>query len=187
MLNARLPALFMDRDGVINIDYDFVHKVEEFDFVPGIFELTRKARDHGYRLVVITNQSGIGRGLFTQRQFDDLCAFMCAEFLRQGVEIAGIYVCPWHPIHQGALPARDSYWRKPSPGMILEAALKLHLDIARSVFIGDRHTDILAAKKAGVGRSIFHAVGRFVAEGSGGAEFEVPDLFAAAKLIPPAF
>lgn len=147
-------ALFLDRDGVINRDDDYVHTFESFVWQPGIFELTRAARDCGAAIVVVTNQSGIGRGLYTEEQFQALTRQMCAQFQSEGVEIAAVYHCPYHP--QAALAGyrRDHPWRKPQPGMLLAAAADHALDLPSSAMIGDRSSDMAAAEAAGVATRI---------------------------------
>lgn len=149
-----MKALLLDRDGVINVDHGYVCDPVRFTFVEDIFGLTRTAVDLGYRVVVITNQSGIARGYYPESRFHELSRWMTAEFARHGVALAGIYHCPYHKA--GTLPPynRESFWRKPNPGMILEAQRYLRLDLARSVFVGDQHTDMAAARAAGVGRRV---------------------------------
>jgi D-glycero-D-manno-heptose 1,7-bisphosphate phosphatase len=144
-------ALLLDRDGVVNIDHGYVGSRDRFTFLEGIFDLTRHAVDRGYRVVVVTNQSGIARGLYTEESFHALSAWMEQEFAAKGVALAGVFHCPHHP--DAVIPAyrRESFWRKPAPGMILEAARRLDLDLPRSVFLGDQETDMRAARAAGVG------------------------------------
>ena len=124
---------------------------ERFEFTDGIFDLARRAMDCGYRVAVITNQAGVARGYYPETQFLELSRWMAGEFARRGVDLAGIFHCPYH--EGGTVPAyrRDSFWRKPAPGMILEAARRLGLDLPRSIFLGDQPTDMAAAAAAGVG------------------------------------
>ncbi len=145
------PALFLDRDGVVNVDHGYVATRDRFQFVDGIFALARAAVDQGYRVAVITNQSGIARGYYTEAEFLALSAWMAGEFRGHGVDLAGIFHCPHHRAGSVEPFARDSFWRKPAPGMILEAARRHHIDVARSVFVGDQPTDMQAARAAGVG------------------------------------
>ena len=148
---ARGPALFLDRDGVINTDHGYVHRVDQFDFLPGIFELARfVAQDLRWPIVVVSNQSGIGRGLFDETAHVALTAWMCERFREQQAPIARAYHCPYHPEHGIGDYRRDHDWRKPKPGMILQAAADLDLDLSRSVLIGDRLSDIEAAAAAGI-------------------------------------
>lgn len=153
-------ALFLDRDGVINVEKDYVHRIEDFEFVDGIFELCREAQAQGYLPVVITNQSGIGRGYYSEAEFQALTAWMNAEFARRGVRIARVYHCPYHP-DQGIGDYRaESFDRKPNPGMILRAAADLELDLTRCVLVGDRLSDMQAAQSAGVGCRILFRTAR---------------------------
>ncbi|MBK3732881.1 D-glycero-beta-D-manno-heptose 1,7-bisphosphate 7-phosphatase [Azospirillum brasilense] len=148
MLNR---ALLLDRDGVVNVDHGYVVERERFVFVDGIFELARHAVDRGFRVVIVTNQSGIARGYYTEAAFLELSEWMRAAFREHGVELAGLFHCPYHPKGPVARYTRDSFWRKPNPGMILDAARRLDLDLSRSVFLGDQATDMQAALTAGVG------------------------------------
>jgi len=145
------PALFLDRDGVINVDHGYVVTHDRFEFVDGIFDLARAAVDQGYRVAVITNQSGIARGYFSEAEFLAFSGWMVGEFRARGADLAGVFHCPYHSAGPVERYARESCWRKPAPGMILEAARRLDLDLARSVFVGDQPTDMQAAAAAGVG------------------------------------
>ncbi len=147
-----VPALFLDRDGIINLDLGYVHRIEDFIFRDGIFALCAAAQARGLALVIVTNQAGIGRGYFTEADFHLLTEWMTGEFARQGIVIAGVEFCPDHPTHGIGAYRRDSPRRKPAPGMILDAAATHGLDPAGSVMLGDRATDMLAGRAAGVGR-----------------------------------
>lgn len=150
-----IKALLLDRDGVVNVDHGYVCSVDRFTFVDGIFALTRRAVDRGYRVAVITNQSGIARGYYTESDFHALSGWMGGEFERRGVTLAGVFHCPYHTVGTASPYSRESFWRKPNPGMILEAQRVLGLDLARSVFVGDQPTDMVAARTAGVGTRVF--------------------------------
>lgn len=143
-------ALFLDRDGVINHEVGYLHKPEQVRWVPGIFTLCAAARDLGYQLVVVTNQAGIGRGLYSQADFDALTTWMQAEFAARQVPLAAVYHCPFHPEHGLGPYRREHEDRKPSPGMLLRAARDLALDLSRSLLVGDRCSDIAAANAAGL-------------------------------------
>jgi D-glycero-D-manno-heptose 1,7-bisphosphate phosphatase len=146
-------AFFLDRDGVINLDHGYVHTAEKFDFVDGIFELCATAQALGYLLIVVTNQAGIGRGYYSEAQLHTLTEWMCARFRERGIEIAKVYFCPDHPLHGIGAYKRDSVMRKPNPGMILAAATEFSLDLAGSVLVGDKESDVAAGRAAGVGRN----------------------------------
>lgn len=148
------PALFLDRDGVINIDHGHVGTIDRWDFMPGIFELGRAASALGLMLVVVTNQAGIGRGLYSEADFHTLTNWMKDEFRTAGIVIADVYFCPYHPTEGIGEYRRHSEDRKPGPGMLLRAAREHGIDLGRSTFLGDSETDMIAGRTAGVGRLI---------------------------------
>ena len=144
------PALFLDRDGVVNHEVGYLHHPADVRWVPGIFPLCRTAQRLGYKLVVVTNQSGIARGLYTESDFHALMDWMRAEFLAQKISLDAVYFCPYHPEHGVGDYKREHPDRKPGPGMLLRAARDLSLDLTRSILVGDRCSDIAAANAAGV-------------------------------------
>lgn len=151
-------ALFLDRDGVINEERDYVYRKEDIVFLPGIFEISKKFYDAGYMVIVVTNQSGIGRGYFSEEDFEMLTDWIHAEFEKRGIVISDTFYCPFHP-HQGIEKYRKtSFDRKPNPGMILKAAEKYDIDLKKSVLVGDREDDITAGKSAGVGTTVLQRV-----------------------------
>jgi D-glycero-D-manno-heptose 1,7-bisphosphate phosphatase len=149
-------ALFLDRDGVVNLEKHYVHRVEDFEFVDGIFELCRRAREQGYLLIVITNQSGIARGYYGEDDFQALTAWMKAQFGRRGIDVAAVYYCPFHPEAAIGRYRADSFDRKPNPGMILRAARDFDLDLPQCILVGDRAGDMQAAAAAGVGLKVLY-------------------------------
>jgi len=150
------PALILDRDGVINIDTGYLYRIEECRFIDGIFEVTRVFADRGFAIVIATNQTGIGRGYFGEAEFQRLMAWMREAFMRAGVEIAGIYHCPDHPAEGIGPYRRENPWRKPGPGMFLQAASDLGLDLSRSWTIGDKPRDLEAGRTAGVASLVLY-------------------------------
>jgi len=151
---ANAKALFLDRGGVINIDSGYIWRPEDFIFIDGVFAACRQAQALGYRLVVVTNQAGIGRGLFSEEEFQELTAWMCARFADERVDIARVFHAPTHPEEGIGIYKRESVDRKPCPGMLLKARDALGLDMAASALVGDRETDIEAAIGAGVGHKL---------------------------------
>lgn len=147
-------ALFLDRDGVVNVDTGYVHLIEELVFVDGIFDLAREATGAGFHLVIVTNQAGIGRGLYSEEQYQALTSHILSRFVTEGAPIAKAYHCPYHPELGIGEYRRHSDWRKPEPGMLLQAQKELGLDLGRSMLVGDRSSDIEAARRAGVGRAV---------------------------------
>jgi D-glycero-D-manno-heptose 1,7-bisphosphate phosphatase len=151
---ASRKALFLDRDGVINVDTGHLFRRESFEFLPGIFELCRAAQSLGYLLVVVTNQAGIARGYYSESDFNSLTDWMMDRFAEQNVRITRLYYCPYHPVFGVGRYKQDSPDRKPNPGMLLRAQADLDLDLGSSILIGDKLSDIQAGSAAGVGTQI---------------------------------
>ena len=156
LLVMKNKALFLDRDGVINIDHGYVHKAEDFHFVEGIFDLTREAVTKGYLIFVITNQAGIGRGFYSIHDFNLLTNWMCKRFLSEGVTLSKVYYSPYYPTHGKGKYRQDHESRKPNSGMIDQAAEKFHVNLSESILIGDKLTDIQAGENAGIGTNILY-------------------------------
>ncbi|MGE3624010.1 MAG: D-glycero-alpha-D-manno-heptose-1,7-bisphosphate 7-phosphatase [Bdellovibrionales bacterium] len=156
-------GLLLDRDGVINIDHGYVGTREQFEFMPNIFPFLRAVQDMGFRLAILTNQSGVARGMYTECDYRDLTNWMLAELARQGIVIDLVLACFEHPEGTVSAYARESFWRKPNPGMVLEAVQRLNLDPARSAFVGDNKRDMEAAERAGIKTGILfpHKVSAF--------------------------
>jgi D-glycero-D-manno-heptose 1,7-bisphosphate phosphatase len=144
-------ALFLDRDGVINREIGYLSRVDQVQFLPGVFDLCRKAKELGYLLVIITNQAGIARGHYSENDFLVLMDWMTTRFSEYGATIDRIYYCPYHPEFGVGIYKRDSLDRKPGPGMLLQAAVELNLDLGQCILVGDRSSDIRAGASAGVG------------------------------------
>jgi D-glycero-D-manno-heptose 1,7-bisphosphate phosphatase len=145
-------AVFMDRDGVINADSGYVHRLEDFRFLPGVCEALRLLHAKGWPLVVVTNQSGIARGLYSEAHYNALTAHMQQLLAREQVRLAGVFHCPHHP--QGAVSQyrQACECRKPQPGMLKRAAALLGLHLPSSVMVGDQPSDVEAGRAAGAGR-----------------------------------
>ncbi|MFC0120256.1 D-glycero-beta-D-manno-heptose 1,7-bisphosphate 7-phosphatase [Pseudoalteromonas xiamenensis] len=157
-------AIFLDRDGVVNVDHAYVHKADDFQFIEGVFEACKLFQANGYALVIVTNQSGIGRGYYSEAQFHELTNWMCEEFQRHGVEITGVYFCPHHPKNAQGEYLRECDCRKPYPGMLLQAANEHVLDLASSVMVGDKSSDMEAAHAAGVPNRVLVRSGQKISE-----------------------
>lgn len=150
-----MPALFLDRDGVINIDHAYVHRWEDFQFIDGIFELVIAANQAGYLVIVVTNQAGIGRGYYTEADFHALTEWMRTQFAQQDARIDAVYFCPFHPEYGVGGFKRESECRKPRPGMLLQAAREHGIDLAASIMVGDKISDMEAAQCAGIKRLFY--------------------------------
>jgi D-glycero-D-manno-heptose 1,7-bisphosphate phosphatase len=145
------PALILDRDGVVNHDDGYVHRVAACRFIDGVFAMAAEFVARGFALVIATNQSGIGRGLYGEAEFAALMDWMKREFAAHGAPIDAVYHCPDHPTEGQGGFRRDSDWRKPKPGMLLQAAADLGLDLGRSFCVGDQMSDIEAGRAARIG------------------------------------
>lgn len=137
-------ALFLDRDGTINVDYGYVYQSEKFELIDGIVDLCLKAQEKGYLIIVITNQSGIARGYYTDEDFQKLNQYMVDLFAQKGVIITDVFYCP----------ELSGNRRKPDCGMFLEAQAKYNIDMKASVSVGDKERDVEAGQKAGVGKNL---------------------------------
>jgi D-glycero-D-manno-heptose 1,7-bisphosphate phosphatase len=145
-------AAFLDRDGVINAERGFVHRIEDFEFLPGTIAALRALRQAGYLLVVITNQSGIARGLYSEEDYLRLTAHVSQILAAAGASLEAALYCPHLPDAAVERYRVDCGCRKPRPGMLRRAALELDIDLRESILIGDRDTDIQAGRAAGVGQ-----------------------------------
>jgi D-glycero-D-manno-heptose 1,7-bisphosphate phosphatase len=146
-MNKSKPALFLDRDGVVNRDHGYVFEKKNFEFYSEIFEICLFAQNSGMPIVIVTNQSGIGRGYFSERDYQALTEWMILSFKNHGVNITDVLHAPENPDSDLRLsPDR----RKPSPAMFLEAAQKFNLNLTDSIMIGDNELDMLAAQRAGI-------------------------------------
>ena len=151
----QIKALFLDRDGVINSDYGHVFKKEDINFIDGIFDLVRNAKKKGYIIIIITNQAGIAKEIFSEEEFTNLMKWMLGQFQMRNAMIDDYFYCPYHPEFQEFKYKTYKYDRKPYPGMLLKAKSKHNIDMQKSVFIGDNLTDMIAGDKANVGKLIY--------------------------------
>ena len=178
-------AVFLDRDGVINQDTGYVSCVDDFHFIDGTIEALQILKKKGYCLVVVTNQSGIARGYFTEEQFMSLTEWMDWSLADRDVDLDGIYFCPHHPTAGVGEYRQECNCRKPAPGMLLDAAKDLKIDLANSYMVGDKAGDLQAAKAAGVGHKVLVRTGKTVTEEAIARADEVQDsLLTFAKSAP---
>ncbi len=140
-------AIFLDRDGVINIDKAYVSKIEDFEFCEGVFEALRHFQSLGYLLIIVTNQSGIGRGYYSEEEFQKLTGWMREALLHVNINIDAVYYCPHAPEENCAC-------RKPKSGMLEEAIRTFNIDVKDSWMIGDKSTDMQAAQGVGIDNTI---------------------------------
>jgi len=143
-------ALFLDRDGVINEDYGYVHKIEDFHFRDGIFDVCRAAQKARFKIIIVTNQAGIGRGLYSQQDFEQVSNFMVKSLDLNGIQLTDLYHCPFHPECGLGKYRKNSFDRKPNPGMLVKACSKHNINPKLSIMIGDSKSDELAALNIGI-------------------------------------
>ncbi len=143
-------AAFVDRDGVINAELNYVSRIEDFHVLPGVGTGLRRLAEFGYALVIVTNQAGIAKGKYDEAEYERLKQHMLELFAEQGIHFAGVYHCPHHP--QGIVNRLRLHCacRKPAPGMLLRAADELSLDLSSSVLVGDKISDTVAGRAAGL-------------------------------------
>jgi D-glycero-D-manno-heptose 1,7-bisphosphate phosphatase len=138
-------ALFLDRDGVVNKEKNYLYKIEDFEFIDGVFETCRYFQDRDYLIIIITNQAGIARGKYTEENYQVLTKWMIREFEKENIKISKVYHCPHHPDFSG-----ECECRKPNPKMILNAQKEFDIDLKNSILVGDKNSDIEAGIKAGI-------------------------------------
>ena len=146
-----MKAAFLDRDGVINYDNGYVHKLKDFTFCEGIFEGLKTLLELNFILIIVTNQSGIARGIFTEKEYKKITDFMLEIFNNHGIKITKIYNCPHHPLFSNK-DFSDCNCRKPKPGLFLQASKEYNIEMDKSIAIGDSERDLLAAKNAGINK-----------------------------------
>jgi len=157
-------AIFLDRDGVINKEKNYLFKKEDFEFIDGVFDACRYFQKNGYKLIVVTNQSGIARGYYREEDFHQLIKWMMKQFEIQNIKILDVFFCPHGP-------KSTCNCRKPKPGMLLEAKEKHNIDMKNSWMIGDKEADVGAANAAGIENTILVRTGHEIDEASSNAKF----------------
>jgi D-glycero-D-manno-heptose 1,7-bisphosphate phosphatase len=155
-----VPAIFLDRDGTINVDHGYVHESDNFQFIDGVIDAMAKLKEMGYALVLVTNQSGIARGMFTEDQFMHLTEWMDWSLADRGVDLDGVYYCPHHPEGTVEEFRQTCDCRKPQPGMLLSAKEELNIDMSASYIVGDKIEDLLAGEAASVGTKVLVRTGK---------------------------
>jgi len=179
------PAVFLDRDGTINVEKNYLVDPEELEFITGVPAALKKLQDAGYLLVVVSNQSGVARGYFSEQQVETFHQHMCSLLEKSAVRLDGIYICPHHPTAGVGEYLCDCDCRKGKPGLLLRAAEELGIDLKKSFMVGDKEADIEAGQAAGC-QSILVKTGygqKFVRLASQYGAEVVADLPAAAEII----
>jgi D-glycero-D-manno-heptose 1,7-bisphosphate phosphatase len=152
-------ALFLDRDGVVNKEKNYLYKIEDFEFIDGVFETCKYFQSKGYLIIIITNQAGIARGKYTKQDFEILTEWMMKEFQKENIIISQVYHCPHHPEYSG-----ECECRKPNIGMLKEAQKEFNINMAQSILVGDKNSDIEAGINAGIKTNYLISTGHIIKE-----------------------
>ncbi len=149
------PALFLDRDGVINVDHNYVYRIEDFQWIEGAVDAIKAFNARGWWVFVVTNQSGIARGYYSESQMQELHVWLYKELETHGAKIDRIYHCPYHEEGTVERYRKDSFDRKPRPGMLIQAMTDFPVIRERSFLIGDKQADLEAARAGGIRGFLF--------------------------------
>jgi len=171
-----IKAIFLDRDGVINIEKNYLYKIEDFEFMPGTFGSLKQLQDDGFKLFVITNQSGIGRGYYTLEDFNRLTTWMLNEFENNSIHISQVELCPH-------APDEDCTCRKPLTGMIDNILKNYDIDLENSWLIGDKSSDIKCAINANIKNTIQVKSGHNFEEKDSKADYVCDSINDVSKII----
>ncbi len=171
-----IKTIFLDRDGVINKDTKYLYKIEEFEFIKGIFKTCQYLLGLDYKIIVVTNQSGIARGYYSENDFQKITQWMLSQFKKNGVNILDVFHCP----HSSA---SNCNCRKPKPGMFINAKNKYNIDFDKSWMIGDSERDICAANLAGIKKTILVKNGNKVDELDSNANFFLDSIEQARDIV----
>jgi len=152
-----IKTIFLDRDGVINKEVNYLHKIDDFEFINGVFEACIHYQRLGYEIIIITNQSGIARGLYSESDYQNLTKWMMNQFLEKKIRILDIFHCPH-------LPNLNCGCRKPKPGLLINAKIKHNIDMTKSWMIGDKEVDIESANASGIKNTILVRSGHEIDE-----------------------
>ncbi len=150
-------AIFFDRDGVINTEINYLYKIDDFEFIDGVFETCKHFQEKNYLIFIITNQSGIARKKYTEKQYDILTTWMQQSFNKRGITISKTYHCPHHPEF-----STECSCRKPKPGMIIQAKNEFNINLKKSILIGDKNSDIEAGINAGISTNYLISTGHLI-------------------------
>jgi D-glycero-D-manno-heptose 1,7-bisphosphate phosphatase len=171
-----VKTVFLDRDGVINKEVGYLHKIQDFEFIDGVFEACLYFQSLNYQIIVVTNQSGIGRGYYDEDDFHIINNWMLGQFKNKGIEILDVFFCPHDP-------ESNCDCRKPKPGMFNQANEKHNIDMEKSWMIGDKEADVAAANSAGIKNTILVKSGHTIDEENSNARFILGSIDKAKEII----
>jgi len=171
-----IKTIFLDRDGVINKEVGYLYKIQDFEFVDGIFEACRHFKSLDYHMVIVTNQSGIARNLYKDEDYQALTIWMLEEFKKSNIEILDIFHCPH-------MPDSNCLCRKPKPGMLIDAKDQYNIDMQNSWMIGDKEADIIAANSAGISNTILVKSGHKINAADSNAKYILDSIYQSNQVI----
>ena len=164
-----IKTIFLDRDGVINKEINYLHKIDDCEFIDGIFDACLYFQKLGYKIIIISNQSGIARGYYTESDYKKLTQWLLCQFENNNIDILDTFHCPHGP-------NSNCDCRKPKPGMFIKAKNKYNIDMKNSWMIGDTETDIQAAISAGVKNTILVRSGHIIDKSTSSASYFVDSI-----------
>jgi D-glycero-D-manno-heptose 1,7-bisphosphate phosphatase len=171
-----IKTIFLDRDGVINKEKGYLHRIEDFIFIDGVFEACLSFKKLDYQIIIITNQSGIARGYYTLFEYEKLTKWMLNQFSKKNISILDVFFCPHDPKSKCSC-------RKPQPGMLVDAKNKYNIDLEKSWMIGDKETDIEAANLAGINNTILVRSGHLINESNSNSKFIIDSIKQSKEVI----
>jgi len=171
-----MKTIFLDRDGVINVEKNYLYKIDNFEFIDGVFRACLHFARRGYRIIIITNQSGISRGYYSIQDYEILTKWMLKQFNSRQIEILDVFHCPHSPDDKCKC-------RKPKPGMLLEAQKKYSIEMENSWLIGDKEEDIIAAHNSGINNTIIVRSGHKVDELNSRAKYILNSIYDSINII----
>ncbi len=171
-----IKTIFLDRDGVINKEINYLYRIEDFEFINGVFEACKYLINLKYKIIIVTNQSGISRQLYTENDYKIVTNWMLSQFKKNGINILDVFHCPH-------LPESNCNCRKPKPGMLIDAELKHNIDMKNSWLIGDKEVDISAANNANINNTILVRSGHKINEFDSNASYFIDSIKQARQVI----
>ena len=171
-----IKSIFLDRDGVINKDINYLHRIKDFEFINGVFEACRYLESLKYKIIIVTNQSGISRQLYSENDYQIITKWMINQFKKNNIKILGIFHCPHGP-------KSNCSCRKPKPGMFINAQVKYDIDMESSWMIGDNEIDITSANSAGISNTILVRSANETDKSSSNAKYILESINQASQVI----
>lgn len=174
---------FLDRDGVINKEVNYLHRIEDFEYTPNCIEGLLALKEQGYEFVVVTNQAGIAHGYYTESDYQRLTDWYVTDLKRQGIELLEVLHCPHHPNGKVEQYKKVCECRKPAPGMITTALVRHEIDASKSIMVGDKESDVEASRAAGLQNAFLVSTGHQILHSTANQRITYCDLLAIAKKL----